>query len=254
MVILSQAPTLGGGAETIPRGSTLQAKWKRGASVVRENKMQWNKLNYKITDLKRFWNKVQIPNNLNDCWEWIASTGSNDNYGRFGFNGTNVLTHRFVFECFNGTITDNQYVCHECDNQKCVNPNHLFLDTQKGNMKDMIHKGRGGLGNLIDDQIILLLEDISNGMILSEVEKKYNISVQYIRRILLGEYRTDITINYNLNELWDKTHKTLSEDVVRQIRDDIYNGKKRGYILQKYNIIRGVYDGIRTGKTYKNVK
>jgi len=37
MVTLSQAPTLGEGATTIPRGSTPEAWWKRGASHNKEN-------------------------------------------------------------------------------------------------------------------------------------------------------------------------------------------------------------------------
>lgn len=92
----------------------------------------------------RFSNKYEI-NEVTDCWEWTAST-NNIGYGMFRWEtGIMRTAHRVSYELFKGMIPKGKIVCHTCDNPKCVNPDHLWIGTNKDNYEDMKRKGRDRL-------------------------------------------------------------------------------------------------------------
>lgn len=92
-----------------------------------------------------FWSKVAFTANPDKCWEWGGYKDANG-YGRFSHKGlgkSSKLCHRVAWTLVYGEVLNNLFVCHDCDNPSCVNPNHLFLGTHTDNMRDMIKKGRG---------------------------------------------------------------------------------------------------------------
>lgn len=75
-----------------------------------------------------------------DCWIFtgrINKTG----YGVFDANGRPQLAHRYMWTLRRGD-PGRLFVCHSCDNPRCVNPSHLWLGTAAANVRDMISKGR----------------------------------------------------------------------------------------------------------------
>ena len=107
---------------------------------------------YTPKDIVKFWSKVNkngsIPKHrpeLGPCWEWLAGLFSTG-YGTFehGEKGNHkpLKAHRVSWEIANDEIPNSLWVLHECDNRKCVNPNHLFLGTRTDNVRDMWAKGR----------------------------------------------------------------------------------------------------------------
>lgn len=83
-------------------------------------------------------NNVTLTNN--ECWEWNKSLRLG--YAQIIAFGQSWFGHRLSYKIFKGDFPNDLFVCHRCDNKKCINPEHLFLGTPKDNVIDMMNKGR----------------------------------------------------------------------------------------------------------------
>jgi hypothetical protein len=144
---------------------------------------------------ERFWSKVdkspgQGP--FGECWEWQAGLQQNTGYGMFGENRTGRLAHRVAFEISIGPIPDGMFICHRCDNRKCVRPSHLFVGTNQDNMTDMKVKGRASSrpnetapgAKLTADQVVAIRLD---GRSHAQVAKAYGVCRNTVRNIRGGK-------------------------------------------------------------------
>ena len=103
---------------------------------------------------ENLWAKIQ-QRGPSDCWEWTACKDK-DGYGKFQYCGSPSMAHRVVWEFTRGKIPGGLNVCHHCDNPSCCNPNHLFLGTDRDNMRDKVNKHR--LRNQFTDNPALTYE------------------------------------------------------------------------------------------------
>lgn len=80
----------------------------------------------------RFWEKVQIPQTNDGCWNWLGGK-SQYGYARFSLRKRPVEAHRFSFELLSGRIPRGLTLDHLCRNIICVRPDHLEPVTAREN-------------------------------------------------------------------------------------------------------------------------
>lgn len=162
-----------------------------------------------VSDLRaKFLKRYQI---LPDgCWYWLATKDENG-YGRCWFQGKLHKAHRISLFLFRGfDLYSPELGCHHCDNQFCVNPDHLFVGTHKDNVQDCIRKGRfrrkvrslnpvlirnyqeraKGMDNprakLTEYDVQWIRQNIHNPYTTKELAEKYGVHTCTISRIVRG--------------------------------------------------------------------
>jgi hypothetical protein len=85
-----------------------------------------NKKSRKTLD-ERFWEKVYKSND--GCWDWTAY--HHKGWGYFNINKTPHLAHRVAYELTYGEIPEGAKVLHTCNNDLCVRPDHLYLQSNR---------------------------------------------------------------------------------------------------------------------------
>lgn len=230
----------------------------------------------KQSDITRFWNKINIVYdksgdlNINECWEWRA--GFFDVYPAFWFNGKTITAHRFSYMLYYQEDITNLFVCHNCDNVKCVKPHHLFLGTPQDNSNDMILKNRSCRGEknytsiLTEQDVTQILIDIYNDkyQTVDEINKRYNTSSNTIREILDGRTWKNVTdkLKIPLLNIKEKIIRDMSkgnasklnELQVRDIKLKLKSGFSQAQLCREYGVQQGTISNIKNNKSWKWVQ
>lgn len=130
---------------------------------------------YNLNERKNIGRKIDFRVTDSGCYEVISHKPYPNGYVVFTLNGRRTGMHRHVYEqCF-GEIPEGMYVCHKCDNKKCINPEHLEVGTHAKNVRDAVIRKRYRAGELHPNS------KLTNGkvkLIRSLIKKGYkNISI-----------------------------------------------------------------------------
>lgn len=129
---------------------------------------------------------VRLNNLQTECWEWEGCI--QDGYGqiqtKYAKEFGSIKAHRISYWLFNGEFDKNLDVLHQCDNAKCVNPQHLRLGTQTDNNRERDERGRQ-----------TILRGVEHGSsIFTDIEVE-----EIRRRRVAGEQYKDIAEHYGCN-------------------------------------------------------
>jgi hypothetical protein len=146
--------------------------------------------------MERFMSKVE---KTDSCWLWTGHIDKTKR-GLFCLYGKRHQSSRASYLLHKGDIPAGLYVCHTCDNPRCVNPKHLFLGTHLDNMRDCKEKGRQARGSrhgrarLNESDVLGIFKMVKYRYFEQrEVAKHFGVSTALINRILKGEKWSHLT-------------------------------------------------------------
>lgn len=143
----------------------------------------------------------------NDCWVCISHYGVNKEKSKrpvFLKSGKIVVLARAIFEHHKKRkIKKGMSILHFCDNERCINPNHLREGTQRDNIQDMVSRGRANpckgeshkKARLTDKEVyeikkLMLHKNYST----AELSSFFGVNEGTIRRIKRGESWKHVTL------------------------------------------------------------
>lgn len=216
------------------------------------------------TTEERFWEKVI---KTRKCWIWNACIQKGGGYGLFAMEGKLQLTHRLSWKMHNGPIPKGLFVLHHCDNPPCVRPDHLFLGTQKDNMRDKVEKGReargdrhgmrtrpdrvprgerNGCAKTTDEEVVEMRERYAAGEISQpQLARQYGLTQATVNDILTGKRWQHVG-----GAITKRGRKSLNAGQVNQIRSLLKNGVPRADIARRFGVRWQSIEDIRSGKSW----
>ena len=127
-----------------------------------------------VDQLAKFMSKVVKAES--GCWLWQGAKNQYG-YGLATYEGKkNQTAHRLSYRIHKGEIQPGLLALHTCDTPACVNPEHLFLGSNKDNMDDCRAKGRVGRtgAKFTPEDVIAIRAAKAEGKTLKEVAAQFD--------------------------------------------------------------------------------
>ncbi len=124
-----------------------------------------------------FWSRVSVGSD-SDCWHHRGAPGSHG-YSQFA----KKLAHRVSYEIHFGEIPSDRFVCHRCNNKRCVNPNHLYLGTHTENMDDVSRGNYHPKRKLTGDAVREIRASTEPARALA---RRFGVSAKAVQNVLHG--------------------------------------------------------------------
>lgn len=130
------------------------------------------------------------------CWNCTSHAGNSDGYPTIRYQGRTKKIFRYVFALVRfGEPHIPEYqahlsLLHQCDNRKCINPDHMRLGTNAENVQDRVTRGRTR-SKLTPDQAKEIFLDKDTPV--HKLAHKYDVKVSAIFAIRGGKTWKHIT-------------------------------------------------------------
>ncbi len=145
--------------------------------------------------IERF-NKFIKINETSGCWEFTGHINQGG-YGVFrGYDDEWIEAHRFSYKVFTGPLIKGLVIAHNCNNRKCVRPDHLRQDTIKSNVTDMSYANTNPSQILSVDEVIEIKKALKNcyrGQV-KDLAYFYKVSSRTISAIKAGTTWSHVVI------------------------------------------------------------
>lgn len=187
-----------------------------------------------VRRLKVLYEKQTVTKD-NGCILWVLKdkTVATDYVNLWTEMGS-CLVHRVYYTVFKGALSEGLFVCHHCDTPACVNPEHLFLGTQRDNIRDMVRKGRN-----------------ANTVAAAKLQMQSFTTEQLSD---FGRRGGKALVKKQFEEGLHPNAKLLTDAQIRDVRVMFRNGASYKEVREIYGITHHQCTNIKLNRSYKDIK
>lgn len=148
---------------------------------------RWSELVEHQAEDALFWKRAikgkrTVTAALGECWETSRERQL------ISYRNHHMIAHRIAYMIQHGDIPEGMLVRHKCDNDKCINPEHLELGTHKENMEDRNKRGRTCKGvqhhsAKLTDTTALEIYNLRNSESITNIAIKFGIAKSSVSKI-----------------------------------------------------------------------